>query len=68
VPIHRPQITESTAFGAACLAGLGYGIYGSLRDIAALAKPAARCEPKPAADRDAGIAGWRNALQRVRSS
>ena len=68
VPIHKPQITESTAFGAACLAGLGCGIFGSLRDIAALAKPAARYEPKPAADRDAGIAGWRNALQRVRSS
>ncbi len=68
VPIHKPQVTESTAFGAACLAGLGCGIFGSLRDIAALAKPAARYEPGPAADRDAGIAGWRNALQRVRSS
>jgi glycerol kinase len=68
VPIHKPQITESTAFGAACLAGLGCGIFGSLRDIAALTKPAARYEPRPAADRDAGIAGWRNALQRVRSS
>jgi glycerol kinase len=68
VPIYKPQVTESTAFGAACLAGLGCGIFGSLRDIAALAKPAARYEPKPSADRDAGIAGWRNALRRVRSS
>lgn len=68
VPIHRPQVTESTAFGAACLAGLGCGVFGSLQDIAALAKPAARYEPRPAADREAGIAGWRSALQRVRSS
>ncbi len=68
VPIHKPQITESTAFGAACLAGLGCGIFGSLRDIAALVKPAARYEPKPAADRDAAIAGWRDALRRVRST
>ena len=68
VPIYKLQVTESTAFGAACLAGLGCGIFGSLRDIAALAKPAARYEPKPSADRDAGIAGWRNALRRVRSS
>jgi glycerol kinase len=67
VPIHKPQITESTAFGAACLAGLGRGIYGSLRDITALAKLEARFEPKPIADRDADIAGWRSALRRVRS-
>ncbi len=67
VPIHKPQVTESTAFGAACLAGLGCGIFGSLRDIAALAKRAARYQPKPATDRDAGIAGWRNALRRVRT-
>jgi glycerol kinase len=68
VPIHIPQITESTAFGAACLAGLGCGIFGSLRDIATLAKPAARYQPEPAADRDEGIAGWHDALRRVRSS
>jgi glycerol kinase len=67
VPIHKPRITESTAFGAACLAGLGCGIFGTLRDIAALARPAERYEPRPAADRDAGIIGWRNALRRVRS-
>jgi glycerol kinase len=68
IPIHKPQVTESTAFGAACLAGLGCGIFGSLHDIAALAKPSACYEPRPTADRDSGIAGWRNALQRVRSS
>jgi len=68
VPIQKPQITESTAFGAACLAGLGCGIFGSLRDIATLAKPAARYRPEPAAGRDQGIVGWRDALRRVRSS
>jgi len=67
VPITTPRITESTAFGAACLAGLGCGIFGTLRDIAALARPAELYEPRPAADRDAGIIGWRNALRRVRS-
>jgi glycerol kinase len=68
VPIQRPKIAESTAFGAACLAGLGCGLYGSLQDIARLAKPDARCEPQPYAERDAEIAGWRSALARVRSS
>jgi glycerol kinase len=68
LPILRPRITESTAFGAACLAGLGGGIYGSLDDIAALAHADARFEPALAEPlRDAEIAGWRGALRRVRS-
>ncbi len=68
VPIQRPKITESTAFGAACLAGLGCGIYGSLEDIARLAMPDARFEPHPYPERKTEIAGWRHALRRVRSS
>jgi len=67
--ILRPRITESTAFGAACLAGLGCGEYRSLTDIAALARPDATFEPRLAAtERDAEIAGWRAALRRVRST
>jgi glycerol kinase len=68
VAIQRPKISESTAFGAACLAGLGCGLYRSIRDIAGLAKPDARCEPRPYAGREAEIAGWREALGRVRST
>jgi glycerol kinase len=67
LPIQRPKITESTAFGAACLAGLGCGIYGSVRDIAQLARADLRCEPRAYAERSADIAGWRSALARVRS-
>jgi glycerol kinase len=67
VPIQRPKIAESTAFGAACLAGLGCGLYGSLEDIARLARADARCEPQAYAERQADIAGWRRALKRVRS-
>ena len=68
VPIQRPKITESTAFGAACLAGLGCGMYGSLQDIAALAKPDARFEPAAGPERNSQISGWRQAIRRVRSS
>jgi glycerol kinase len=68
VVIQRPKIAESTAFGAACLAGLGCGVYRSLEDIAQLAKPDARFEPHPYEEREAEIAGWRAALARVRSS
>jgi glycerol kinase len=66
--ILRPSITESTAFGAACLAGLGGGIYRSLAEIASLGRADANFQP--AADpirRDADITGWRHALRRVRS-
>ena len=68
VPILRPKMAESTAFGAACLAGLGHGIYGSLQDIARLWEGEVRCEPKlDPATREHEIAGWREALRRVRS-
>ncbi len=68
VPILRPKMAESTAFGAACLAGLGHGVYPSLRDVARLWKPDIRCEPKLAADaREREMSGWRAALKRIRS-
>jgi len=38
-----------------------------LQDIAQLAKPDARFEPRPYATRAAEIAGWHAALARVRS-
>jgi glycerol kinase len=67
--IRRPTNAESTAFGAACLAGLGCGVYGSLQEIAALDRSETRFEPaSSAADRETEIAGWRDALRRVRSA
>jgi glycerol kinase len=68
IAIQRPKIAESTAFGAACLAGLGCGMYRSLQDIGQLAKPDARFEPRPYGARAGEIAGWRAALARVRSN
>jgi glycerol kinase len=65
--IRRPANSESTAFGAACLAGLGCGMYRSLQDIAALSRSETRFEPTLATpERETQIAGWRRALQRVR--
>lgn len=66
--ILRPRLAESTAFGAACLAGLGTGVYGSLSDIAALWQAELQCQPQlDAATRMRDIAGWRDAIRRVRS-
>jgi glycerol kinase len=67
--IQRPTNPESTAFGAACLAGLGCGLYRSVQDIAALSRSESRFEPALGATlREIEITGWRNALRRVRSS
>ena len=66
--IRRPSNPESTAFGAACLAGLGCGVYRSLADIAALERVETLFSPALSrADRDVQICGWRDALRRVRS-
>jgi len=68
VPILRPRMPEATAFGAACLAGVGHGVYGSLQDIARLWQSDVRCEPKlDVAARERQMIGWREALRRVRS-
>ena len=67
--VRRPANPESTAFGAACLAGLGCGLYRSLQEIAALSRSETRFEPTLAApEREIQIFGWRNALRRVRST
>jgi glycerol kinase len=69
ISILRPKMAESTAFGAACLAGLGCGIYESVRDIAALWQDDVRCEPKlDAGSRTKELIGWQQAMRRVRSS
>jgi glycerol kinase len=67
--ILRPKMAESTAFGAACLAGLGRGVYRSLNDVVSLWKPEMKCEPQiDVRLRDREIAGWRDAVRRARST
>ena len=68
LPILRPKMAESTAFGAACLAGLGSGTYASLEELVQLWQADARCEPKlDAATRERELAGWKEAVRRARS-
>jgi glycerol kinase len=45
VPVVRPTVRETTAQGAAYLAGLASGVYRSLDEIAALWQPERRFEP-----------------------
>ena len=65
-PIERPEVVETTALGAAYLAGLGVGLYASLDEVAARWRCERRFEPQIGADeRDARYAGWQEAVGRV---
>ena len=66
--VDRPRVIETTALGAAYLAGLGAGLFRNEKDIAARWALDRRFRPamKPAA-RDKLYAGWQRAVRRVRS-
>lgn len=63
IPVERPRITETTALGAACLAGLQLGIYPSLADVKRVWRPEKRFEPRISAPQRARLlADWRRAI------
>jgi glycerol kinase len=67
VPVERPKITETTALGAAYLAGLAVGFYPSLAALAQQWALDRRFEPRQSADqRAAQMAGWRKAVERAK--
>ncbi len=68
IPVERPTVTETTALGAAYLAGLTVGVFGSLDDIASRWRRERKFEPQMVNDRRERLyAGWRDAVRRVRS-
>jgi glycerol kinase len=68
IPVTRPKVTETTALGAAYLAGLQAGIFGGLDDLTACWQRDAAFTPDLAGDdRKSLLAGWRKAVDRVRS-
>ncbi len=69
IPVDRPAVTETTALGAAYLAGLHAGVYGSLDDLTTHWRREARFEPTMTADtRDRLLAGWTRAIERTRAA
>ena len=69
VDVVRPKVTETTALGAAYLAGLQAGVYDGLDEIAELWAEAARFERnQDAAVADKRYAGWQDAVARVRTN
>jgi glycerol kinase len=68
VPVTRPSHTETTAIGAAFLAGLAEGVWSSAADVEAGWAVDARVAPSP--DRtaaDAAYGQWLRAVERSRS-
>jgi glycerol kinase len=68
VPVQRPAVTETTALGAAYLAGLAVGFWSSQEQIARQWVVERTFEPAmPTDQRDRLYAGWRRAVDRARS-
>jgi glycerol kinase len=68
VPVVVPSVSETTALGAAYLAGVATGVW-SEADVAGMWRRAARYEPSlPEGEREALLEGWRSALARVRGN
>jgi glycerol kinase len=65
VPVVRPAVAETTAYGAALLAGVAEGVWSGLDEVAACWQEDLRLEPAVGADvADADFAGWRRAVER----
>jgi len=66
-PIVRPADTETTALGAAWLAGLAVGFWKSIRELESFWRIERVFEPKMAASRrEQLLEGWREAVARCR--
>lgn len=65
-PVIRPRVTETTALGAAYLAGLAVGYWAGLEEIGGNWGVERRFEPRMSAgEREALYAGWRRAVTRA---
>jgi glycerol kinase len=68
VPVVRPAMTETTALGAAYLAGLGAGFWKEVQAISDLPREERRFEPRlPRSKADAMRERWNEAVARAKS-
>ena len=67
IPVVRPRVIETTALGAAYLAGLASGFWESPEEIARLREPDTRFEPEMSPDEAQRFRDrWKNAVERSR--
>ena len=68
LPVERPALVETTAVGAAQLAGLAVGFWRTPKELAAMRRKDRRFRPRmPAERREALYRGGQEAVRRVRS-
>jgi len=66
VPVVRPKVAETTALGAAYVAGLAVGYWSDLDELRGKWGEDARFEPHMGADeRETLLAGWKKAVTRT---
>ncbi len=66
ITVERPQIIETTALGAAYLAGLKAGVFDSLATVEKLWQCEQRFEPvMEKTERDRFYSGWQDAVARI---
>ena len=66
IPVLRPKVIETTALGAALLAGLGAGVYASTQEIGAIWQLDRAFEPRMSRDEaGARLAEWDKAVRQV---
>ncbi|HEY9024762.1 MAG TPA: glycerol kinase GlpK [Burkholderiaceae bacterium] len=66
IPVLRPKVIETTALGAALLAGLGTGVYDSTEQIGAIWQLDRAFEPRMSRDEaGARLAEWDRAVRQV---
>ena len=64
VPVERPKVVETTAWGAACLAGLGVGLWKSLAELEDFRRLDKTYQPQT--DRSGDYARWHKAVERAK--
>ena len=66
IPVVRPEVTETTALGAAYLAGLSTGVYGDVGELSALWRVERRFMPTMGrAQAEEAMARWELAVRRA---
>jgi len=69
LPLLRPAVTETTAWGVACLAALQSGVFTSVDDFARRWVSERTFEPQMSRDQaQAQMARWERAVRQVRQT
>lgn len=65
--VERPANVETTAWGAAALAGIGAGVFAGLDDVARIWRRDAAFAPDSGTDTEAGYGFWKSSVRRIMS-